>query len=81
MRRIVVEDSLKNVQSYLKGKGYTVESLKNNKINIDSYDAVIVSGQDSNFLGMQDTSTKASVINAKGLSAEDVHKQLENTMR
>lgn len=81
MRRIAVEDSLKNIQSYLQEKGYTVESIRTNKGNIDSYDAVIVSGQDSNFLGIQDTSTKASVINAKGLSPEDVHKQLENKMR
>lgn len=81
MKRVAVEDSLKNVKNYLQEKGYTVESLNGNRDNIGSYDAIVVSGQDSNLLGMHDTSTKALVINTKGLTVEDVHRQLESRVK
>ncbi|MCT4562731.1 MAG: YkuS family protein [Maledivibacter sp.] len=81
MKRVAVERSLSNVKSYLKEQGYSVESLENNKDKINSFDAIVVSGQNSNFLGMHDTSTKASVIYAQGLTPEDVHRQLEKRMQ
>lgn len=80
MKRIAVENALGNVKSYLQQQGYTVESLENNKSNLNSFDAVVVSGQDSNFLGMHDTSTNSSVIYARGLTPQDVYSQLENRM-
>lgn len=81
MRRVAVEKSLSNVKSYLKEQGYSVENLENSKDKINSFDAIVVSGQNSNFLGMHDTSTKGSVIYAKGLTPEDVHRQLEKRMK
>lgn len=81
MKRVAVERSLSNVKSYLKEKGYTVESLENSKDKINSFDAVVVSGQNSNFLGMHDTATKGRVVYADGLTPEDVHRELENTMK
>lgn len=81
MKRVAVENSLTNVKSYLERQGYTVESLENNKNNLKSFDAIIVSGQNSNFLGMHDTTTKGSVISAKGLSPEDIHREIQNRMK
>jgi hypothetical protein len=81
LKRVAVEKSLSNIKSYLKEQGFTVENLEKNKDNLKSFDAVVVSGQNSNFLGMHDTSTKGTVIYARGLTPEDVHRQLENTLK
>lgn len=81
MKRVAIEKSLNNVKSYLKDQGYTVENLENNKEKINSFDAIVVSGQNSNFLGMHDTSTNGTVIYAKGLSPEDIHGQIQNRMK
>lgn len=81
MKRIAVEDSLSNVKDYLQEKGYTVESLEDSRDRINSFDAVVVSGQNSNFLGIQDTSTKGNVVNAKGLTAKDIHREIQKAMK
>ncbi len=81
MRRVAIEDSLQSVRDYLKGQGLTVESLESNRQNLNSFDALVVSGQNSNFLGMQDTSTNGSVISAKGLTPQDIYNQIENKMK
>ncbi len=80
MKRVAVEKSLSNVKDYLKEQGYDVESLENNKDKINSFDAIVVTGQNSNFLGMHDTSTNGTVVYAKGLTPEDVHKELQRTL-
>ncbi len=77
MRKIAVEKSLKNVKSYLENQGYSVDELETGKSNLNKFDAVVVSGQDSNFLGDQTTSSKTRVISAKGMTVEDIHNQLK----
>lgn len=80
MKRVAVEKSLSNVKDYLKEQGYDVESLENNRDKINSFDAIVVTGQNSNFLGMHDTSTNGTVVYAKGLTPEDVHRELQRTL-
>ncbi|WP_432408837.1 YkuS family protein [Wukongibacter sp. M2B1] len=80
MKRVAVEKSLRNVKDYLKEQGYNVESLENNRDKINSFDAIVVTGQNSNFLGMHDTSTNGTVVYAKGLTPEDVHKELQRSL-
>lgn len=72
--KIGVEDTLGQVKQYLTEKGYEVKSLKENP---ESYDAIVVSGQDKNFLGMHDTATKVPVIDAKGMTSEQVYDRLK----
>ncbi len=81
MKKVAIENSLQNVKAYLQEKGYTVDSLENNKQNINSFDAIIVSGQDSNVLGMEDTFTKGSIISAQGLTPENIYNELENKLK
>ena len=76
MKRIAVEDSLTNVSNYLRNQGCDVCSLTEEK-NLDRCDAVVVSGQDDNFMGMQDTLTKAIVVDATGKTEEEVYHQIE----
>ncbi|EOD01664.1 hypothetical protein L21TH_0270 [Caldisalinibacter kiritimatiensis] len=80
-KRVAIEDSLKNVRDFLQREGYQVSSLEQNKNNLDNYDAVIVSGQDENFMGMRDTLTKASVIDATGKTPMQVYDQLKRDLR
>ncbi|MFZ5968156.1 MAG: YkuS family protein [Bacillota bacterium] len=80
MKKVAVERGLENIKSFLSTKGYTVTDLDSIRTNLDSVDAIVVSGQDTNFLGMQDTTTRTAVINAKGMSAEDVHSRLKNRL-
>jgi len=80
LKRIAIDNSLKNVQNYLENKGYTVELLKDND-NLNGYDAIVVSGQKNNFLGIHDTVTKAPVINAHGMTPEEIHREIENRLR
>jgi hypothetical protein len=60
----------------LQSGGFQTVGLEDSSLNDVS--AIVVSGQDKNFLGMQDTSRKIPVINAEGLSAEDVVHQVKN---
>jgi galactitol-specific phosphotransferase system IIB component len=80
MKKIAVEQSLENVKNYLRNQGYDVTDIESTQSNANNFDAIVVSGQNSNFLGMHDTNTKASVINAKGMSVEDIHKELNNRL-
>lgn len=79
-RKIAVEGSLSDVKGLLQSKGYQVEDL-NNQNNLDSYDAIIITGQDSNVLGMENAVTKSPVIDARGQSAEDIYQQLQNRIK
>lgn len=81
MKKVAVEDSLKNVSSYFKNQGCDVCSLKSSDSNLDKYDAIIVSGQDKDFMGMEDALTNATVIDARGKTPEGIYSQVQNNMR
>ncbi len=74
MAKIAVEDSLTNVKQALRDNGYDVVNMEPG--GAESCDCYVISGQDKNMLGMADTETKASVINAEGLTAEQVVEQV-----
>jgi Uncharacterised protein family (UPF0180). len=77
--KIAIEPAISNVKNYLAEKGYTVESMsEQSPKDLHGYDAVVVSGMNTNLLGMQDTQTKAVVINADGLSPEQVAERLND---
>ncbi|AIM15289.1 MULTISPECIES: YkuS family protein [Neobacillus] len=80
MARIGVEQSLTNIQQALREKGYEVVELKQES-DAQNCDCCVVTGLDSNVMGMQDSVTKASVIDANGLSAEEVCQQVENKLQ
>lgn len=81
MKRVAVEASLSHVKKYLQKQGYVVSELNPQHSNLNDYDAIVVSGLNSNFMGMQDTKTDAVIIQARGLSAEDIYQQIENRFR
>lgn len=80
---IAIEPDLTPIKDFLTDKGYKVDSInacdKSFK-NTEKYDAFIVNGLDTNSLGFSDTTTRAVVINADGLTAEQVYKELKSKL-
>jgi len=78
--KIAVELALGNVKDYLTEIGYTVECMPDLAVQPKNkwrnYDAIVVSGLSQNLLGIQDTVTKAVVINADGLTPREVAARL-----
>jgi hypothetical protein len=79
MAKIGVEQSLTNVQDALREKGHQVIELKNES-DAQNCDCCVVTGIDSNVMGMQDTYTKGSVIDANGMSADEVCQEVESRL-
>ncbi len=82
MKNIAVEGDLKSLSNYLKISGYNVQQLntdmKYNSSELDKFDAIVLSGLSEDVIGMQDTLTSAAVINAEGMSREELRTQLDN---
>lgn len=80
MKKIAVEPKLTPVSDLLKQKGFNVENINFGEYtmkNTDNYDAFVVTGLDKNFLGINDPQTKAVVIDATGMTAEQVYHELQ----
>ncbi|MBL4953914.1 YkuS family protein [Neobacillus sp. OS1-32] len=80
MAKIGVEQSLTNVTRALRDKGYDVVELKQES-DARNVDCCVVTGLDSNVMGMQETITKAPVIEARGMSADEVCREVENRLQ
>lgn len=79
-KRIAVESQLSNVKRYLTDRGYDVVNLEQNKdlskFNINDFDAIVITGQHKNMMGFEDTITKSPVIDATGMTPEDIEMQI-----
>ncbi|WP_156290485.1 YkuS family protein [Oceanobacillus salinisoli] len=71
MARIGVEGTLTDVKAALMEMGHEVVDLRTEE-DVNGCDCCIISGQDKDVMGMADTSTDASVINAHGFEAQDI---------
>ncbi|MED4403776.1 YkuS family protein [Metabacillus fastidiosus] len=79
MKKIGVEQSLSNVTSALQEKGYEVITLKNEH-DAKGCDCCIVTGQDTNVMGIQNTVTPASIISAEGMTANEICNEVEERL-
>ncbi|MDP4093347.1 MAG: YkuS family protein [Bacillota bacterium] len=83
---VAIEPALTPIKDYLTNKGYNVESISlSNGANTSAgksgnFDAYIVTGMNTNLMGIHDTSTKAVVIDADGLTPEQVYKELQTRL-
>lgn len=71
--KVAVENSLSHLTQALQNSGCEVVSID----SAASADCCVVSGQNSNVMGIADTSTKASIINADGLTDDEVVAQVK----
>ncbi|WP_409298422.1 YkuS family protein [Peribacillus sp. SCS-26] len=79
MAKIGVEQSLTSVSEALRGRGHEVIELKQES-DAAGCDACVITGLDSNVMGMADVSIQGSVIEANGLTAEEVCSHIENSL-
>ena len=81
--KIAVESQLSNIKSFLADKGYDVYEFQHNAGGqnvFNGVDAVIISGMDQNYLGMHDIKTEALVIEASGMSPQQIFDSLEQRL-
>lgn len=77
MARIAVEPTLTDVKDLLQQNGHEVVSMD----NIANAACCVISGQDNNVMGMANTATNASVINAEGKTARQVLDQIQQSLK
>ena len=75
-RTIGVEQSVSNVENALKAKGYEVIQLRNEQ-DAKKCDACVITGQDRDVMGISDPVIDGPVIDAHGLSADEVVQRIE----
>lgn len=77
---IGIEPALTPIKEYLIEKGYTVTELNHDiqKDDMDytQFDAIVISGMSDDFLGMEDIKSDALIIDASGLTPEEVEEEL-----
>lgn len=81
MKKIGIEEGLSNIAEYLKKEGYSVEilgaNIENNVCKCKNYDAIVTSDRNTNMMGISDTSTEIPVINASGMTEQEVKNMIE----
>lgn len=75
MARIAVEESLSDIKQALQNNGHEVISMTAN--NLSNIQYLVITGQDNNVMGISEVATQASVINADGLTADEVVEQID----
>ncbi|WP_337982449.1 YkuS family protein [Lysinibacillus sp. C5.1] len=77
MSKIIgVEQSLSNVEDALKAKGYEVIQLRN-ETDAKKCDACVITGQDRDVMGISDPIMAGPIIDAAGLSADEVIQRVD----
>ncbi len=81
MKKIGIEKGLSNISDFLTNEGYSVQelsgSIKENLSKLDGLDAIITSGLDTDMMGHSTTQTKTPVVNADGLTPQEVKSMIE----
>lgn len=85
MKKIGIEQGLNDIADYLSNQGYSVQVLnagaENSSSKVSGFDAIITADYDTNAMGYYDTETKAPVINASGMTAEEVKNMLDRELK
>lgn len=81
MKKVAVQKGLSPIKSYLQNSGYSVKEFDSKEKAADNYlnkfDAVVVTGENENIMGIEDAATSASIINADGMTPEDIKNKIE----
>jgi hypothetical protein len=70
MPRVAVENNLEHLKQVLQSNGFDVVDLKGE--NVPECDCCVISGIDQNMMGMANRATDVSVVNASGLSDDEI---------
>ncbi|HHY14487.1 MAG TPA: YkuS family protein [Firmicutes bacterium] len=77
-KKIAIEDGLSNIRSYLEENGFKTIGLSESPQQASLF---IVSGMDTNPLGDAATTSRTPVIEAAGLSAQQVLEEVEKRLQ
>jgi hypothetical protein len=73
MRKIGVDKELRPVGNYLRDEGFEVEELDTVDPELHGdFDAIVISGLERDMFGIQDTATKVPIIDATGMTPDEV---------
>ena len=72
---VAVEKNLSKIVDFLEARGYEVVQM--DEADLDTVDAIVVSGADINLMNIQDTLTEVPVINASGKTSDEILQELE----
>jgi galactitol-specific phosphotransferase system IIB component len=78
--KIAIEKNLTPIKKFLTHKGYSVESIDFNTEytnRMEKYDAIVVTGMNDDFMGIRDINTRAVVIDASGMTPEQIYHELK----
>jgi len=78
-KRVAVEDSLTPVWNELEDEGFEPVAL--DEADLDEVDAVVLSGEHDDIMGIETTETGAPVIVAEGLTPREVVQRLRTLER
>lgn len=85
MKNVAVQKGLSTVAAHLKDAGYKVFEFdtgqKASKDFLDGFDAVVLTGMDDNFMGIQDTNNNVPFVEANGLTPQEIQKTLEQRIQ
>ncbi len=72
---VAVEKNLSRLAESLEVEGYEVINLDD--ADLDSVDAILVSGADNNLMNIQDIVSAVPVINASGKTTDEILEELD----
>jgi len=83
--KVGIESNLSNVKKYLEENDINVKEFDSKKMGsswtMNRYDAVVVSGSDINIMGIQDAVGKAKIIDASGMTPEEIYNEIINIQK
>ena len=84
MVKVAVSPLLSNVKEYLQAQGVDVVDFDDNDITRFGFagdlGAIVIDGGEMNMLGMQDTNLAIPVINASGLTADEISLEIQERL-
>ena len=85
MKNIAIEKGLSSVKNYLQSQGYSVREFDLTKHEGDAFlssvDAVVVTGDTTDFSALNSVVASAPIIEAAGLSPKQVKEEIEDRVR
>jgi hypothetical protein len=78
MARIAVENNLNHVKEALQNSGHEVVDMTG---NLDNCDCCVISGVDKDVMGIADRVASGSVINAQGMTAEEIVRRVDESVQ
>lgn len=75
MAKVAIDETLQYMEDALREKGYDVVILENG-MSPEDCDCCVISGMDENFMGIQTTVTQAPVLDARGMSIDEICEHL-----